>query len=304
VSDPIARPRPRDPEPRSRLGPPSSAALAAVALLLAAGVAGCGLISGKQRNEAIALYESGKLTEAIPKLKSALRSRPGDSETRRFLALALTKNGDGNEAIDEWLRVLKADPSSADGHYWLGIAYLSTNRRERAMQEWVKTIGLDSTHVSAHYNLGFAYAQMGIVPLAVEQWSQLLQVDPTHYDGRVNRGRLRVLQGDFLGGLEDFLIALAVKPDEELNWLCVGESYFLLDDSARAVSHIDSFLVYRVEEDEMAFRARELRRRIVAGEKAPTSKTSSLGIVPRDLSGLVGPDSGAAAPAPSDSTLE
>lgn len=257
---------------------PRLGAITAVLALLLAALPGCGLLAENDKKAGIALYNDGKFTEAIPRLEKSLRWTPGDHEARRFYALALTRGGRGNDAIEQWLRVLKLSPDWAEGHYWFGIAYVSTDRIKQAVEQWVQAAEIDSTHIGAHYNLGLAYVKMGLYPLAVEEWSTVLLLDPTHHDARVNRGRIRVFQGDTAGGLEDFLIAVAVRPEFAVNWLSLGETYFLMDDSAKAVAAIDSFFSRNDQENDIASRARVLRERIVAGEKAPPVNRSALGI--------------------------
>ncbi len=246
-------------------------------------LSGCGALAEKDKNDGIALYNAGKFADAIPRLEKALEWEPGDHETRGYYAMALTRGGKPNEAIEQWLRVLKFSPEWAEAHYWLGIAYLSTDRMKKAMEHWVRTAEIDSTHIGAHYNLGLAYVKMGLLPLAVEEWSTVLLIDPTHYEARVNRARVRALQGEIAGTLEDFLVAVAIRPDAAVNWLSLGEAYFLLGDSAHAVASIDSFFSRHGEQDETARKARVLRERIVAGEKPPPIGASPLGITPQSL---------------------
>jgi tetratricopeptide (TPR) repeat protein len=246
-------------------------------------LAGCGMLSANDRKKGIALYNEGKFAEAIPRLEKALKWKPGDHETRGVYALALTRGGRPNEAIEQWLRVLNVSPNWADGHYWLGIAYISTDRMKRAMEEWVRAADIDTMHVGAHYNLGLAYVKMSLFPLAIEEWSTVLRIDPTHYEARVNRARVRALQGEMQGALEDFLVAVAIHPEVATNWLSLGETYFILADSAHAVASIDSFFARTPEESDIARRAKILRGRIVAGEKAPPIGTSPLGIPSQPL---------------------
>jgi tetratricopeptide (TPR) repeat protein len=236
--------------------------------LFAALFLGCG---GAERDKerGAALIEAGQYAEAVPILEKVVAKKPQDVEALRSYALALTRAGDGNRAIEQWLRVLERDPNSTDARYWLGIAYVSVDKVDQAVQQWVKVVERDSTHLSARYNLGLAYTKMGLFPLSVEEWSQVLLQDPTHFEARVNRGRILVAQGDLNRGLEDFLIAIAIKPEEAINWCSLGETYFLLGDSAKAVAAIDSFLVKQVGLDDLAAKAQKLREDIVAGTKAP-----------------------------------
>jgi tetratricopeptide (TPR) repeat protein len=254
--------------------------IAALAAAVALPLPGCGIAADRERKKGVALYEADRYDDAVSPLRRALRWNAKDVEARATLALALTRAGRSNEAIEEWIRVLKVMPDWADGHYYCGVAYISTNRLQRAMQEWVQTLELDSTHVGAHYNLGIGYVQTGVIPLAVEEWTQLLEIDPTHYEARVNRGRLRVLQDDARGALEDFLIGIAIKPDRAVNYLAAGEVSYQLADSARAVALIDSFFAKHAADDEMARKARSLRARIVAGLPPPAADRSSLGVQP------------------------
>jgi tetratricopeptide (TPR) repeat protein len=247
----------------------ASARSAIVSLaLVAALLAGCGGVE-RDKERGAALIEAGQYAEAAPILEQVVAKRPQDLEALHSYALALTRAGDGNRAIEQWLRVLEKDPNSTDARYWLGIAYVSVDKVDQAVQQWVKVVEQDSTHISARYNLGLAYTKMGLFPLSVEEWSQVLLQDPTHFEARVNRGRILVAQGDLQRGLEDFLIAIAVKPEEAINWCSLGETYFLLGDSAKAVASIDSFLVKQVGLEDLAARAKKLREDIVSGRKPP-----------------------------------
>ena len=251
---------------RTRI-PPARSALAGL-VLIAALLPGCGGVE-RDKERGAALIEAGQYAEAVPILERVVAKRPQDLEALHSYALALTRAGDANRAIEQWLRVLERDPNSIDARYWLGIAYVSVDKIDQAVQQWVKVVEQDSTYLSARYNLGLAYTKMGLFPLSVEEWSQVLLQDPTHFEARVNRGRILVAQGDLQRGLEDFLIAIAIKPEEAINWCSLGETYFLLGESAKAVAAIDSFLVKQNGLDDLAAKAQKLREDIVAGTKAP-----------------------------------
>jgi tetratricopeptide (TPR) repeat protein len=267
---------------RLALGGVSRPALvAALALAAAAALLGaCGGGVEGERQQGFALYEAGDFANAIPLLQKVTEKRPDDVEARTQLAMALTKSGEGNAAIDQWLRLLKLRANWPEGHYWLGIAYISAGKQDEAVKQWVRTVELDSTHVAAHYNLGFAYVRMGLLPVAVEEWSNVLMLDPTHLEARANRARILVAQGDLRGGLADFLVALAIKPEDPINWLSLGETHFLLNDSAAAVAAIDSFFAKQKGMDEVAAKAQDLRDRIVAGEKPPEIEYSPFAFWP------------------------
>jgi tetratricopeptide (TPR) repeat protein len=108
-----------------------------------------------------ALYEAGRLNEAVPHLSKAAWIDPAVPKVHNNLGRALLKQGRLNEAIACLNEALRIDANQPDVHANLGIAYSRLGKYEPAIQNWTKVAELKPDNADALNNLAWLLATAG-----------------------------------------------------------------------------------------------------------------------------------------------
>jgi protein involved in polysaccharide export with SLBB domain/Flp pilus assembly protein TadD len=91
-----------------------------------------------------ALFESGRLNEAIEKLKQAVKLEPGNAQAQYSLGIAYSKSNQYKEAAESFKRAAHVKPDWAEAHFRLGWIYYVLDKRNSALEEYKKLLDLNS----------------------------------------------------------------------------------------------------------------------------------------------------------------
>ncbi|MCE5323545.1 tetratricopeptide repeat protein [bacterium] len=100
------------------------------------------------KEEAISLFKSGQLDDAIPAFENIALKFPDDPQIHSYLGMAYCKIGEKEKCIasfEKSLLLLK----SARAHYNLGIAYDSAGRQSEAKDQFQKALDYDPSYSPA-----------------------------------------------------------------------------------------------------------------------------------------------------------
>ena len=100
-----------------------------------------------------ALWDQGKLDEAVACYRRALELNPGYAEAHSNLGNALKDQGKLDEAIACWQRALELKPDYAEAHYNLGIALKDQGKPDEAVACYRRALELKPDYAVAHDNL-------------------------------------------------------------------------------------------------------------------------------------------------------
>lgn len=98
----------------------------------------------KYYDSGVALFESGKLVEAIEKLKQAVKLEPGNAQTQFSLGIAYSKSNQYKEAAESFKRAAQVKPDWAEAHFRLGWMYYVLDKNNSALDEYRKLLNLGS----------------------------------------------------------------------------------------------------------------------------------------------------------------
>jgi tetratricopeptide (TPR) repeat protein len=189
-------------------------------------------------NLGLALVEQGKLAEAAASYRRALGTNPRNAEAHYHLGVALRRLGQMAEAVVCFQQALRANPQLGDAYINLGDALKELGRLPEAVGSYGHALRINPQHLEAHnnlgntfelqgepalaiecyrralainfhqadthYNLGIALTQLGMFREAREHNEQALRINPAHTRALWNRALLRLLEGDFAGGWQDY----------------------------------------------------------------------------------------------------
>src|SRR5262249_22072973 len=117
----------------------------------------------------IALYDQGKLDEAVAAYRKAVELDPKRALAHKNLGAALARQGKRDEAVAEYRKAIELDPKYAHAHNDLGAALAGQGKLDEAVAEYRKAIVLKPNLAEAHCNLGRALTQQGEFRQALEE---------------------------------------------------------------------------------------------------------------------------------------
>jgi tetratricopeptide (TPR) repeat protein len=136
-------------------------------------------------NLGAALYQSGKIEEAIRHYKAALLILPDYVEARNSLASALIDEGRDEEAIAHAKRALQIKPDDARAQRQLAVVLAKRSRLPEAIQHFREVVRLEPDNPSGHYDLAVALEMQRQYAEAIAGYRRALDHN-AHYGDAAN----------------------------------------------------------------------------------------------------------------------
>lgn len=125
-----------------------------------------------------ALWAQGRLPEAEPELRQAVRLAPSYAQARHNLGFVLFLEGKTLEAEPELREALRLDPGNAEAWVHLGDLLLDQNRLPEAGEAYRQAVLARPDYPGAHFNLGISLYAQGRVDEAEGEYRETLRLDP------------------------------------------------------------------------------------------------------------------------------
>ena len=164
-------------------------------------------------NMGLALVAEGRLDQAVPFFREAVRITPNAADARNDLASALRQTGHLDEAIAEFQQALLVNPADASVHLNLANALYQAKRVEDALSEYHEALRRDPEYADAEDTLGYVLLELRRLDEAVTHLQRALQIQPNHLDALYNLGRVRERQGQRDEAIRMYEKALVLRPD-------------------------------------------------------------------------------------------
>jgi Flp pilus assembly protein TadD len=164
------------------------------------------------------LMASGRLSEGLPYLETAVRIDPDSAPARTDLGTTLGQMGRLPDAIEQLQIAVRLAPDEAKPHISLGTALALAGRLPEAADEFEAALRIDPNDAAVHSNLGLALARIpGRLPEAVAEFEAALRIDPNDADVQRNLGvALSEIPGRLPDALRHLEEADRLRPDPEL----------------------------------------------------------------------------------------
>jgi tetratricopeptide (TPR) repeat protein len=118
-------------------------------------------------------------------------SQANNPRAQNSLGNALFEKGKVAEAVGQFEQAVRIKPNYSDAHNNLGGAYLRLGRTQEAIARFEQALQTAPGLVEAHYNLGVALEQTGKVEYAIRQYEQALRIRPDYAEAQKCLARLR-----------------------------------------------------------------------------------------------------------------
>ena len=148
---------------------------------------------------------------------------------------------DYTQAVQAFRRVLAREPDHFWGQYLLAICHLKEHRPSEAQAALTACQNRRPGFVWTYLLKGFAEGEMREFDLAEDDFKRATELglgDAERYVMLVNRGVMRVRQGRNQAATEDFLTAIALKPNQFQAYIDLAQAFQKLgrlDDAMKAL---------------------------------------------------------------------
>jgi serine/threonine protein kinase/Tfp pilus assembly protein PilF len=197
-------------------------------------------------------------------------ARDDDSSVDLFLAGEDAYHAcDYKTAVRAFRRVLSREPDHFWSQYLLAICHLKEHRPSEAQTALTACQNRRPGFVWTYLLKGFAEGEMREFDLAEEDFAQATAIglgEAERYVMLVNRGVMRVRRGQYESATEDFLAAIALKPDQFQAYLDLAQAFQdrnRLDDALAALNQA----IDRAPGQAIVYRARAQLHRLRSNDE-------------------------------------
>jgi tetratricopeptide (TPR) repeat protein len=126
----------------------------------------------------LVLGATGRKSEAIDALQTAVTLSPQDAEARSNLGVTLQELGRLDEALASYKQAIALSSDSTESHYNLGNTLKELGRLDEALASYKQAIALKPDFAEAHYNLGITLQELGRLDEALASYKQAIALKP------------------------------------------------------------------------------------------------------------------------------
>jgi tetratricopeptide (TPR) repeat protein len=212
--------------------------VALISALLVLILAGCGKDVHyyiEMGNEAV---REGDFQQAVFYFEKAVEKYPESYEAHNSLGAALSAMGNLPRAVEHFSIAVALNKDFVEGHYNLGRGLSGMGRYDEAVVEYQNAIGVDPTYAIAHLGLAEAYLGMNAPEAAIAAYRQAVTCDRNLLQAYIGMGRVYVGIGQYQNGIDAFIEAHEVFPDNADLPFIAGKAAILKRDSDMAIEYL------------------------------------------------------------------
>jgi tetratricopeptide (TPR) repeat protein len=187
-----------------------------------------------------ALFEAGRLDEAVVHLSNALRIQPGYFAAGNDLGKVYLKQGKLNEAVSCFNELLKRKKNPPELYYNLGLALSMQKKYDEAAKFLAKTLEMDPKYPDASNRMGTVLLAAGKNTEAIKHLNVALRITPNEPGIYEKLGNAYAQSGDYDQAIRNWSKAVELKPNnaETLNnlaWLLATAENTSAQDANQAI---------------------------------------------------------------------
>lgn len=187
-----------------------------------------------------ALFQNGRIDEALEQYEEAVKIQPNYAFAYNSIGWALLQKGQRDEAIAQFQKALEIQPDYAKAHNNLALALLQKGQVDEAIVHYQKALEIQPYDVKAQNNLGNILLQRGRVDEALAHFQEAMKLEPNDPQAQNNLGVAFLRKGQVREAIVHFRKALEIQPNyvmvlRNLAWIQATCPEASVRDGAKAV---------------------------------------------------------------------
>jgi tetratricopeptide (TPR) repeat protein len=168
-----------------------------------------------------ALLMQNRCDDAINALEDACR-RCRDSELDTQLAIALRRAGRLTDALARLKRAIKRQPAFPAAFHELGVLLGTMNRDDEAIAVFSNGLAVAPMMPELSFELGFALLRRARLAEAKSALSRGLAISPNSFHGLSGLANAHQQAGEYAPAAECLRRALRIEPNDQITWISLG----------------------------------------------------------------------------------
>jgi tetratricopeptide (TPR) repeat protein len=189
---------------------------------------------------AMALFNAGRIEEALAENEAAIRLNPQDAEAEYNFGLHLAQIGRLDQALAHTQRAVVLNPDYIEARSLTGITLLQMGRVATAIREFQTVLHLAPGSAESQINLGYAYDFSGQPELALRYYQNAARIEPDSLNAHLGLANTDMLLGRFDDAIRESKACLRLKPNDPVNHYELGLAYA---KAGRLVEAIDQYKI-------------------------------------------------------------
>ena len=133
-------------------------------------------LTEEQINAVAELYNSGKFSETIAKIKALNEDYPNVPLLFNILGACYQAQGLLEDSAQMFETATKIKPDYAEAYFNLGVVFKADEKLDEAIESYKKAIYLVPNYAAAHNNLGLIFEKLGFFEEAFTSYKSVIQI--------------------------------------------------------------------------------------------------------------------------------
>ena len=168
-------------------------------------------LSKDQIESVMLLYSSGKIHEAISRIKLLNESYPNVPLLFNILGACYKSIGEIDGAIQMFDTATKIKPNYAEAYFNIGVIYYEISQLNKAINYYLKAIEANPGYSDVHNNLGIAYLDLGKLDKAIKHLELAISFRPEFPEAHNNLGSVYQEKGSLDAAINSYKRAITLK---------------------------------------------------------------------------------------------
>ena len=164
-------------------------------------------------NQAVELYEAGRVDEATEVFKQAAAEYPPRAKTHSMLGSIYGKQGDWKQSRFHFEQAVEIDPLLPRAHFGLGYAFAQQHQPEKALECYERALLADPEFVEAHFAIAQIRDKQDRTSEAIAHFTRGLELAPHRLTPRLRLALLLWHSGRNTEAVHHYREALQREPD-------------------------------------------------------------------------------------------
>lgn len=158
-------------------------------------------------------FDSGKYKDAVSDFEEALKLKPGDAWTLRYLADSYRGNEQQQLAMTTINHSIQLDPGNAYSYKVRGLLFYAAYQYEKAIADFEKVLSIEPDNVWSITRLADSYQNRGNYKLALEYVNRAIELDSADAFSYKVRGQIYYKFDRYNDAISDFKRVLEIEPN-------------------------------------------------------------------------------------------